>query len=209
MIFDLVELTLRYHSYYLAEKYKFDKDVALEKIENLENIINIRFKESSVGYKVVNCNIIRIDSEATFNEIIKPAINLTNNKLFENVNLEYVGAIKAYQNGDNEKCLNKCLKSFESTLKIICDKKGWGYNDNDTSSKLIKICYDNELVPNKMQSEFNSLRSLLESGIPPVRNHYSRHGKGGEKIVIEDYLARYALNITGSCIVFLIEISGL
>ena len=76
MIFDLVELTLRYHSYYLAEKYKFDKDVALEKIENLENIINIRFKESSVGYKVVNCNIIRIDSEATFNEIIKPAINL-------------------------------------------------------------------------------------------------------------------------------------
>ena len=43
----------------------------------------------------------------------------------------------------------------------------------------------------------------------PVRNHYSGQGKGGEKIVIEDYLARYALNITGSCIVFLIEISGL
>ena len=209
VIFDIIELTLRYHSYFLADKYKFDKEVALEKIEKLENIINIRFKESSVGYKVVNCNIIRIDSEVTFNEIIKPAINLTHNNLFENVNLEYIDAVKAYQDGDNEKCLNKCLKSFESTMKIICDKKGWDYSDKDTSSKLINICYENELVPKKIQSEFNSLRSLLESGIPPVRNHYSGHGKGGEKIVIEDYLARYALNITGSCIVFLIEISRL
>ena len=65
--------------------------------------------------------------------------------------MPYVGAIKAYQDEDNEKCLNKCLKSFESTLKIICDKKGCKYDDNDTSTKLIKICYDNELVPKKMQ----------------------------------------------------------
>ena len=53
------------------------------------------------------------------------------------------------------------------------------------------------------------MRSLLESGIHPVRNHYSGHGKGGEKIVIKDYLDRYVLNITGSCILFLIECSGL
>lgn len=209
MLFDIVELTLRYHSYHLNEKYKFDKQRALERIENLENIINTRFKESSVGYKVVNCDIIRIDSEATFNEIIKPTINLTNNKLFENVNLEYIDAIKSYQNDDNEKCLNKCLKSFESTIKIICDENGWNYDDKDTSSRLINICYEHDLIPKKIQSEFNGLRSLLESGIPPVRNHYSGHGKGGEKIVIEDYLARYALNITGSCILFLIDCSDL
>ena len=60
-----------------------------------------------------------------------------------------------------------------------------------------------------MQSEFASLRSLLESGIGPIRNHYAGHGKGSEKIIVENYLARYALNITGSCILFLIEASGL
>ena len=209
IIFDIVELTLRYHSYFLYEKYDYNKQYAKETMQEVENKINIRFKESSVGYKVIDCNIIKIDSETTFNEIIKPTIKLTHSKLFENVNLEYIDAIKSYQNGDNKNCLIKCLNSFESTMKIICDKKGWKYGDSATSNKLLNICFENELVPKKMQSEFTGLRSLLESGIPPVRNHYAGHGKGKEKVVVEDYLARYAFNITGSCILLLIEASGL
>lgn len=209
MIFDVIELTLRYHSNNLYKKYKYNMNYAQETMEHIENEINTRFKESSVGYKVIDCDIIKVDSEITFNEIIEPTINLTHNKLFENVNLEYIDAIKSYQNGDNKNCLVKCLNSFESTLKIICDEKSWTYNDDDTSSKLLSICFEKGLIPKKMQSEFTSLRGLLESGIGPVRNHYAGHGKGKEKIIVEDYLARYAFNITGSCIIFLIEISGL
>lgn len=94
-------------------------------------------------------------------------------------------------------------------MKIICDEKGWEYEDNATSNRLLNICFVNELIPKKMQSEFTSLRSLLESGISPVRNHYAGHGKGKETVDVEDYLARYAINITGSCILLLIESSGL
>ena len=208
-VFDIIELTLRYYNYDLHEDYQFNENEITEIIDDLENEINIRFKESSVGYKMINWEIIRIDSEATFKEIIEPTINLTYNKLFENVNLEYVDAIKSYQKGDNKNCLIKCLNSFESTMKIICDEKDWEYKDNATSNKLLNICFENELIPKKMRSEFTSLRSLLESGIPPVRNHYAGHGKGKEMIVVEDYLARYAFNITGSCILLLIEASGL
>ena len=202
-----MELTLRYYNYYLHKENPFDESIAIETMQNLENEINIRFKESSVGYKLVNYEIIKIDSETTFNEIIEPTINLTYNKLFKNVNLEYIDAIKSYQKGDNKNCLIKCLNSLESTLKIICDEKGWNYKDNDTSNKLLNICFENELISKKMQSEFTSLRSLLESGIAPVRNHYAGHGKGKEKIIVNDFLARYAFNITGSCILLLIEIS--
>ena len=209
-IFDIIELTLRYHRYYMInDKYKFQKENAIEELKNIENMINTRFKESFVGYSIVNCEIIRVDSEATFNEIIKPTINLTNNKLFANINIEYVEGIKSYQNGDNKNCLIKCLNSFESTLKIICDEKKWKYNERDTANKLLNICYDNELIPRKMQSSFSSLRSLLESGIQPIRNHYAGHGKGKDEVIVEDYLARYTLNITGSAILFLIESSGL
>ncbi len=208
-VFDIIELTLHYYNYDLHEDYQFNEDEITEIMDDLENEINIRFKESSVGYEIINLEIIRIDSEATFKEIIEPTINLTYNKLFENVNLEYVDAIKSYQKGDNKNCLIKCLNSFESTMKIICDENGWQYRDNATSNKLLNICFENELIPKKMHSEFTSLRSLLESGIPPVRNHYAGHGKGKEKIVVEDYLARYAVHITGSCILLLIEASGL
>ena len=60
-----------------------------------------------------------------------------------------------------------------------------------------------------MQSEFTSLGALLESGTPPIRNKYGGHGQRVNEVVVEDYLARYALNITGSCLLFLIEISGI
>ena len=209
LIFDIIELTLHYYNYQLHEEFPFDKEIAINTMNDIENEINIRFKESQVGYKVVNCDIIKMDSEVTFNEIIEPTIKLTHNKLFENVNLEFIDAIKSYQNGDNKNCLVKCLNSFESTLKIILDEKGWEYDENGTSSKLLNICYERELIPKELQSEFSSLRSLLESGIPPIRNHYAGHGQGKKDVVVEDYLARYAFNITGSCIQLLIEISKL
>lgn len=207
LIFDIVKMTFRYQYNKLKNHYTIEE--IDEELETFQNILNSRFKESSVGYKIVNYEIIKIDSEATFTGIIEPTINLTYNKLFENVNNEYINAIKAYEDENNEICLVNCLKSFESTMKIICDKKGWEYKESDNSSKLIKICFEKELIPKKMQSEFSSLRGLLESGIPPVRNHYGGHGKGSKNVIVEDHLARYALNITGSCILFLIESSGL
>lgn len=207
LIFDLMELSIRYKIKDMSGNY-FDEDIN-RYIVKIQKLINQRFKESSVGYEMINGQIIRKDSEITFTEIIRPTINLTYNELFENVNVDFVNAIKEYQTGDNKDCLVKLLRAFESTLKIICDENGWEYNETERCSKLINICFDNDLVPQEMKSEFTSLNSLLQSGIPPVRNNYAGHGEGGEERVVEDYLARYAINVTGSCILFVIEASGL
>ena len=207
LIFDLMELIIRYKINDMSGNY-YD-DAINRYIVKIQNLINQRFKESSVGYEMINGQIIRKDSEITFTEIIRPTINLTYNELFENVNVDFVNAIKEYQTGDNKDCIVKLLRAFESTLKIICDEKGWEYNEKDRCSTLINICFDNDLVPQEMKSEFTSLNSLLQSGIPPVRNNYAGHGEGGEERVVEDYLARYAINVTGSCILFVIEASGL
>ena len=207
LIFDLMELSIRYKIKDMSGNY-FDEDIN-RYIVKIQKLINQRFKESSVGYEMINGQIIRKDSEITFTEIIRPTINLTYNELFENVNVDFVNAIKEYQTGDNKDCLVKLLRAFESTLKIICDENGWEYNETERCSKLINICFDNDLVPQEMKSEFTSLNSLLQSAIPPVRNNYAGHGEGGEERVVEDYLARYAINVTGSCILFVIEASGL
>ena len=207
LIFDLMELIIRYKINDMSGNY-YDESIN-SYIVKIQNLINQRFKESSVGYEMINGQIIRKDSEITFTEIIRPTINLTYNELFGNVNVDFVNAIKEYQTGDNKDCIVKLLKAFESTLKIICDEKGWEYNETDRCSKLIDICFDNDLVPQDMKSEFTSLNSLLKSGILPVRNNYAGHGDGNEEKVVEDYLARYAINVTGSCILFVIGASGL
>ena len=208
LIFDLMEYVIIFKVKYLIGQ-GYDEEYIRKYIQYYQNEINNYFKQSSVGYKMINCQIIRMDSEITFTEIIEPTINLTYNRLFENVNTDYIDAIKQYQNGDNKICLVKALNSLESTLKIICDKKRWSYNEKDACSKLIDTCFDNELLPSEIKSEFTSLNSLLKSGTPPLRNNYAGHGDGSEEKVVPDYLARYALNITGSCILLLIEASGL
>ena len=208
LIFDMMEFAIEYHADQMWNDGYGGEEIE-EFINNVQKSINTCFKDSSMGYEMVNCQIIRKDSEVTFTEIIEPTITLTYNELFENVNIDFVNAIKEYQTGDNKDCIVKLLRAFESTLKIICDGKGWEYNETDRCSKLINICFDNDLVPQEMKSEFTSLDSLLRSGILPVRNNYAGHGEGGEERLVEDYLARYAINVTGSCILFVIEASGL
>ncbi len=207
LVFDMMELAIKYRIDQSKNDGFYDEEI--EYINDIQKSINSCFKEASVGYEMVNGQIIRKDSQVTFTEIIEPTINLTYNELFDNVNIDFVNAIKEYQNGDNKDCIVKLLRAFESTLKIICDEKGWEYNETDRCSKLISICFDNDLVPKDMKSEFTSLDSLLRSGIPTIRNNYAGHGDGSEERLVEDYLARYAINVTESCILFVIEASGL
>jgi hypothetical protein len=105
--------------------------------------------------------------------------------------------------------LNDCLKAFESTLKIICSEKGWAFNATDTSKKLIQICFQNGLVPLFTQNQFTSLQNLLESGIPTIRNKLGGHGQGAVPQKVDDEMTRYALNLTGTNIIFLVEQSGI
>jgi hypothetical protein len=105
--------------------------------------------------------------------------------------------------------LADCSKAFESTMKIICKEKGWNYNQNDTSKKLIQICFNNLLVPIFTQNQFTSLQNLLESGIPTIRNKLGGHGQGQALQIVDDGITRYGLNLTGTNIIFLVEQSGI
>jgi hypothetical protein len=50
---------------------------------------------------------------------------------------------------------------------------------------------------------------LLESGIPTIRNKLGGHGQGQVPQRVDDEITRYALNLTGTNIIFLVEQSGL
>lgn len=50
-----------------------------------------------------------------------------------------------------------------------------------------------------------AVRSLLESGVPTIRNKLGGHGQGTDSIVVPEYFARYALNLTASSILLVAE----
>lgn len=167
--------------------------------------LNARFKEHGIGYQYESGELIRVDSQFMHSEAVIPTLALLRGKIYSGANDEFLKAHEHYRHGRHKECLNEALKSFESVMKAICTKHKWTFSQTDTAKSLIDICLKNELIPAYLQSQFTSLRSLFESGIPTVRNKLGGHGQGSEVINVTEAMARYALNLTASNILFLVE----
>lgn len=206
---DVVELMFKViNTYVKTSDYYYGTTTEINPEEAIAEL-NGRFKEHGFGFQFEANEIIKVDSSYVHSEIVKPTINLIWNNRFSGANEEYLKAHEHYRHGRNKECLTECLKAFESTMKIICKEKEWTYSDKDTSKKLINICFQNELIPSFTQNQFTSLRNLLESGVPTIRNRLGGHGQGQVPKTVDDEMTRYALNLTGSNIIFLIEQSKL
>lgn len=207
MVLDIIEISFR-ASQHLDETWYRPQYATLNSNDAIDEL-NERFKENAVGYRFEGGQLIRVDSTIEYQEVTKPTIFLLHNDVrFKPSCDEYMKAHEHYKNGLNKECMNSCLKSFESTMKIICDIKSWKYTPKDGATKLIQICFDNQLIPIYLQSEFSALRSVLESGIPTIRNQVSAHG-GTSNNIADSKLSRYVLNLTGANIIYLIEQSNL
>jgi len=87
--------------------------------------LNQCFLENNLGYQYQNGRIIRIDSEYTHSEIVLPALQLLNEPEFKPALDEFLKGHEDYRRGRYEDAINEALKAFESTMKIICENKGW------------------------------------------------------------------------------------
>ena len=169
--------------------------------------LNRCFQERSVGYQYESGQMIRIDSEFAHSEVVKPALSMLSDPMYEGANAEFLKAHEHYRAGSYKECMNECLKAFESCIKAICEQRGWDYNETDTINRLIAIIFERGLIPDFMESHLSALRkalrNTLESGVPTVRNRLSGHGQGSEEVPVPEYMAAYALHLTASNILFL------
>jgi len=204
---DVIELCFQLIDGYIASDINNYKHFTVRKIEPEAALseLNERFKERGVGYQFESGEIIRVDSEFLHIEAVKPALRVLRGKGFKGANEEFLHAHEHYRHGRHKECLVDALKSFESTMKAICELKDWPTQPGDTAKNLIATCLSNGLLPSYLNSQMGSLRSLLESGIPTVRNKNGGHGQGAEPVAVPEYFARYALNLTATTILFLVD----
>ena len=167
--------------------------------------LNQRFAEHSLGYQYMDGKIIKIDSEYTHEEIVKPALALLHEQGFTGPSDEFMKAHEHYRHGRHKEAITEALKAFESTMKAICDARGWGYSATATAKPLIDAVLKNNPIPAPLASSFNAFRAAMESGLPTVRNKLSGHGQGAQPVTVPDYVAEYALNLAASNIVLLVR----
>lgn len=192
-----IDLVVRGNQYRFADVRQSPDDAIAE--------LNERFREHGVGYQYESGQIIRVDSQLIHSEVVRPALGFLSDKSFKGPNQEFLKAHGHYRAGRQKECVAECLKSFESTMKVICDRRKWPYGTNDTAKPLIDVLFKHKLIPDYLQSEFAALRTVLESGIPTLRNRTSGHGQGAVPVELPLYLASYVLHLTASTILFLCE----
>jgi|SRR5690606_32940124 len=203
---DIIEICFRIINNYVADNYYNYQQytTSSQKPDDAISELNYRFKESGIGYQFESGELIRVDSQYVHSEIVKPVLHiLGKNKKYAGANDEFLSAHEHYRHKRYKECLNDCLKSFESLMKAIHEKHSWSYNQNDTAKKLINSCLTNGLVPEYLQNQFSSVRILLESGIPTVRNKEGGHGQGTEVTSVPEHLASYTLHLTATNLLFL------
>jgi Domain of unknown function (DUF7014)/AbiJ N-terminal domain 4 len=167
--------------------------------------LNCRLKEHGLGFKYEDGFVIRVDSELLHAEAVKPALRLLQKKEYAGPQQEFLEAFEFYRHRKYKASLNEALKAFESTMKAICKKRGWEFDQNDSSRALIDICYSHGLIPAFWQGHMASIRALLEGGIPSVRNKLSGHGQGEAPTAVPDHIVAYTLHMAGAAIVFLVK----
>lgn len=187
-------------------QYRFDLDTN-KMVDAAINELNYRFRQHNFGYEFVNGEIIRIDNKVMHQEVVKPALRLLYEEGFDGAEEEFRKAFEYRRKGDNRNAILEAGKSFESTMKTICDKKGYTYDKaKDTAKTLINILENNNFYPIYMSSHMASLRNTLETGLPVVRNKNAGHGQGSTVVPISDEFAEYALNLAATNIVLLVGI---
>ena len=202
---DAIELSFSLIDELAGEGQYLNRSDDSEKADEAIEELNYRFMEHGIGYQFSNRQIIRMDSELIHAKIVKPALELLNQRNYAGAQQEFLKAHEHYRKGNAKEALNECLKAFESVMKAICDKRGWNYNKNAAAKDLIEVCFDNGLIPSFWQSHYSSLRNLLESSVPTGRNKLSGHGQGTTPVSVPNHLVAYMLHMTASAIVFLAE----
>ena len=212
-VIDIIEVSFRYIDQVIRDKFdEFDEvfgtrhsGISPDSISPDEaiNQLNRRFRQHSVGYQYESGQIVKMDTQYTHTEMVKPALLFLSDPIYEGANEEFLNAHEHYRNDRHKECLNDCLKAFESCLKIICQKRGWSYGEKDTATPLIEVVLEHDLIDSHMKSHFTALGSTLKSGIPTVRNRLSGHGQGPKEIVVPEYIASYILHLTASNILLL------
>ena len=167
--------------------------------------INRRLLDHGVGYQYESGQIIKQTNSAIHSDVITPSLILLSDPDFAGANEEFLKAHEHYRHRRHAECLVECLKTFESTMKIICDLNGWSYKPTDTAKSLIQTSLNSGLVPTFTQQQLTSLRTLLESGVPTVRNKQAGHGQGSTPRQVSPHLARFGLNSTAAIVVLLVE----
>lgn len=170
---------------------------------HLTDLVETEREDTSQGRRgtvievTANPKVILREHQVVHNTAIAPALALLTRSEFVHANAEFLEALEDYRRGDLGDCLTKCNSAFESSLKVICDKRRWNYAQHDTTSTLVTTVVKGAGLPSFFE------QPLVLVGT--IRNRLSKsHGAGTQPKNVSRATAEFAVNATAAAILLLV-----
>ncbi len=203
---DALEISMRVIDRLIRDKSDYIKKFSDRIPDQALNELNARMQEAGFGFQYSKGNIVKIDNMIAHKEMVLPALEILYDTKYKAANEEYRSAHKAYREKRSENCITDCAKAFESVLKVIAKERNWpNIDENSNAKRLLDAAFSNDFLLPSLNSNFGSLRSLLEGGIPTIRNKSGAHGAGIEARDVSDSLVAFQLHQTAAAIILLAE----
>ena len=165
--------------------------------------INWRFEQHGVGYQFQSGWIICKDNQFIHAEAIEPALAVLAAPEFAKANREFITAHRLYRNREFKDAVTAANRAFETMLKLICDFENWAYDKRARASDIVTVVSNNGLFTHDFDKGLEAYIAMLKTGLPGVRNEAGGHGEGLAAKEVTAGIARYAINLTASNVVFL------
>lgn len=199
---DIIELISRH-----IPKF-YDEDVS----KNLDAAFNAVFHKNGIGYELINSTLISKDNEVIHSEIVRPSLQFLSQLEYAGANIEITDAYESFKENRFNDSIICAGKAFESTMRIIIQKKGWSlYSSrsnltlkNATASILIETIKREGKLEMYSSMSLEGLQKNLQA-LASIRNFHA-HGNGNEVSVVEKSYCEFALNTAATNIMFLIKV---
>lgn len=204
---DMIELSFRLavFEHEETEEWKLTNEGVKVRAQDAIDELNERFREHGVGYQFEEGNLVRLDNLYVHSEVVKPALTVLSQASFQKANEDFLLAHKNYREGRHKDCIVAAQRSFESTLKTVCEQQGWPFKPGDRVSELVTVVRNHGLFPDYLNRGFDTYVALLKTGLPDVRNNAGGHGEAPNAPSVPPYIAAYALHTTATNIVMVVD----
>ena len=144
--------------------------------------------------------ILKSEEEVAYTDAIAPALKILEVPHFQGANEEFREGLEHYRKGRYKEAIASCGSALESVLKVICDRKGWRYRQEDALGDLL----DNVVPQLGLEGAFKEKFKLIAT----IRNRFSSsHGGGQAPRKPERHFAQYVVVATAAIVVLLVTIA--
>lgn len=204
-VLDILELLLKLVD---GPEYESSPRHSARHVAGIIHEANLRLTQNGIGWQYERSvrQLVCLSDEFTHAHIVRPVLALLGETDTSNANAELVIAFEQFRNENWKDCIAAAGRAFEATLKAICGRRGWAYEDHDNAKKLLLHCRQGGLLPDWLDTTLSRYYwDMLEQSIPRTRNKAGGHGDGPDAAEVTADLATFAIHQTAANILLVLQ----